>query len=816
LLGDAAIPSRWTYAGIFFVALSTLMFEILLTRIFSVTMWYHFAFVAVSVAMFGLTFGAMLVYRFPAFFRTEFTKQHLAFFGVAFSVTVVLGFLTQQSVPFVTDPSASVISYYAIGLNYLAISIPFIASGICICLVLTRFPLNVGSLYAADLVGAAGGCIAILLVLSVADATTAVFVVATLAGLGAVCFARDQSNATVRRWATRATLALGVIALAQGASYHLGSPMIRLLWVMGAIDTPSLYERWNVHSRVIARGTPEEYSRPVNMGLSNVYPGTPRVRQLMLCIDVIGATMVTWNDPARSEELDFLKWVIPNITHHIRPDADVLVVGVGGGVDILSALVLDQKSVKGVEINSSILDAITNRFSEMSPHLKDPRVTLVNDEGRSAIARDPNSYDMIQFTYVDTFAASAAGAFVLTENGLYTIEAWTSYLDHLKPNGILTVSHFYLRELPVQVYRMLALAVASLQEIGVENPERHIVLVRKEEGHQSGIGKGHDDIATILVSRDPFSEEDLDALDSLCTKMSFQVLQSPRTSADSNFADIASGREPAELLSKYAVNVSAPTDDSPFFFHTLRLTGIFDPALNEQGVLSVNYRAIRILAFLLFGVTLLTAICILGPLLLKKELPAPGRPLPFLGFFTAIGLGFMLIEIAQMQRFSIFLGHPVYGLAVVLFSLLISSGIGSMMTSGISPESGSRSAQIRLAMLVVLLIVFGFITTPLTEMFRSESNPVRIGVAVLVLIPMGLVMGMAFPIGMRFASLAYPTMTAWFWGINGAASVCGSVLAIAVAIAYGISDTYIIGILCYVAAAIMFAWASRRARTVKL
>jgi hypothetical protein len=803
----AGLAGRSSYAGLFMVTLATLMYEILLTRIFSVTMWYHFAFVAVSVAMFGMTVGATLVYLAPKRFTQERAKHQLALSALLFSAAIVVSFLAHLTIPFRTD--RSIMGLSSIALTYLVISVPFVLSGICVCIALTRFPRQVSRLYAVDLAGAATGCIALVLTLGITDGPTAVVVTALAASIGAALFAAEADSGTALRAALVLSLSFGVFAAGETALARRQAPLLRLTWVKGRHESRPLYEKWNSFSRITVSGHPAIPTRPFGWGLSDVYPSERKVRQLKMTIDGAAETVLTrYAGELRGPE--HLRYDVTNIAHYIRPNSKVLVIGAGGGRDVLSALAFGQKSVLGIELNRDIVQAVNGRFGEFTGHLDtDSRVTFVNDEARSYIARQTERFDIIQVSLIDTWAATAAGAFVLSENSLYTVEAWKLFLQRLNRDGVLTVSRWYYQDRPGEVYRLVSLASASLMELGMRNPRGHIIVVRYMPRSREG-AEHPDGVGTMLVSPQPFSRADLDTIDQVAREMRFEVVLSPRFSSDSTFATLASGEDLPRFTASFPIDISAPTDDRPFFFHMLRIRDIPHRELWKQGVVSVNMKAVVVLGELLFTVVVLTSVFIIVPLALTARRAPVARLYPLLGFFAGIGLGFMFVEISQMQRLIVFLGHPTYGLSVVLLSLLLSSGLGSYSTQSVDSTGLKRSAMVRLLFLLGGLVVFGVLTPHLIAAFAGSSTILRISISVGVLFPLGLLMGMAFPLGMKAAAAEPGHVTPWLWGVNGAASVCASVLAVVVALSAGISASFWTGFACYAAAVSAFALARPR------
>jgi SAM-dependent methyltransferase len=808
-MADATLPRRPVYAGLFMVTLATLMYEILLTRIFSVTMWYHFAFVAISVAMFGMTLGAIVVYLRPTAYPAERAPRLLAIHSLAYAVSIIACFLVYLRIPFIGNGSLR--SLACLTASYVVIAVPFTFSGIVVALALTRFPSRIDRLYAADLLGAAIGCPLLIVALQLTGAATSVLIVGALAAVGAACFALGQEGATLRRVGLGAAAALALAAAGHGVLERQNRPLIDIVDTGKMSTSDYRYVRWNSHSRVSVKGRPNRPTRAVGWGLSRKTGASEaRARQLLMAVDTWAATVITHYD-GDPKSVAYLEDDVTNLAHHLRHDADVFVVGVGGGRDVLSALVFGQRSVTGVEINQFVLDATTRVFGDFSGHLeRDPRVTLAVDEARSYITRSPRRFDIVQISLIDTWAATAAGAFVLTENSLYTVEAWRTFLQHLKPHGILSVSRWYYPRRPGEALRIVALARGALDSLGVPDPRAHVVLVEAPHvaGLAGGLGNG---VATILVSPDPFSPSDLEALGRVVRRLGFDPVVTPGRAERPEYDEILSSPDPRPFYASYPLDVSPPTDDRPFFFQMLRV-GDFTASLAESAFdpNRANLEAIRLLGVLLLIVTVLTSLCILVPLWLRT---APGTLAgsgSLLGYFLAIGLGFMFVEISQMQRLMVMLGHPTYALSVVLFTLLVGTGIGSF-ASGRVGVGGALRPLPALAALVAVLAAFGLLTPLLVRALAGATTPLRILGAASTLGVIGLFLGLPFPLGMRVGAARAEPLLPWLWGINGAASVLCSVLATVFSLGLGISATFWAGVACYAVALGAFAHATRGA-----
>ena len=810
-MNNKLLAKKWVYLGLFIVSLAILEYEIILTRIFSVTMWYHFAFMAISIAMFGMTVGAILVYILPEYFSTEKVKYHLAISSLLFSVSVVFSFLIHLRIAYIFGtPNRPIAWLCFIIFTYLITAIPFVFGGICTCLALTKFPKYVGKLYAVNLAGAAVGCLSLIFILKITDGPTAVFLVALLAGISALLFAAEGNYKKLVRIAIVFNLLLALFVSVNTILVHKQSSLLRLMRVKGEPERNSLYEKWNTFSRIMVFGNPDLPEKPFGWGISPAYSHNHKIRQLHMQIDGVAYTPLTAFDD-NINKLEYLKYDITNLAHHIKQDSKVLVVGSGGGRDILSALAFKQKSVTGVEINEAILYAVNQKFGGFTGHLdRDPRVTFINDEARSYITRQKDSFDIIQVSLIDTWAATASGTFVLTENSLYTVEAWNTFLKHLTPNGVLTFSYWFFQDRPAEMYRLTSLANVSLRQAGIKDPRRHIVIVNNIHRDYAGNITPYG-IGTILVSKKPFPKNELDVIEEAAKKMQFNIVLSPRISTDSIFELLASSQNIKEFTASFPLNISAPTDDNPFFFHMLRFRDVFNKNLQNQNPISFNIEAFFILALLLLTVTALSILCIIIPLVLKTRKPMPKQTIPLFLFFASIGIGFMLIEVSQMQRLIILLGHPAYALSVVLFILLLSSSLGSYLTDRIIASATKQPAMLALLTLLCVLWIFAGLTPYVIDTFRGSTTLLRILVAMGILFPIGFFMGMPFPLGMRMAHRYSKDIGPWLFGINGAMSVCGSVLAVMIALTLGISASFWIGSMCYAMAFLAFILAYKNA-----
>ncbi|MEA2918829.1 MAG: hypothetical protein QOJ15_10910, partial [Bradyrhizobium sp.] len=424
------------YFAIFVLASATLSYQILITRFFSVMLYYHFAFAAISLAMLGLTRGAMEVYNNPARYASERVGTEFARHASWFAVTGVGAMICFLCAP-VLVPAEYVL--IALVVATIAFVIPFTESGVCITLLLTRLPYGGGWLYAADLAGAAFGCLGIIFVLLVIDPVSATLGIGALAAGAGWMVVRGSGDARTLRLSGAVALLLGTAAMVHAGLDVSGKSHLGVFWAKGTQQTGTLFERWNTYSRVRVRALGES----VPFGWGFAHAPESRIEQNYLDIDADAATVITRHN-GDIGRFAYLKDDVINAAYLVQPPADVAVVGVGGGRDILSALLFGARHIRGIEINPAIFEVLTDKFADFSGHLdRQPGVSLVNAEARSYINHSSDRYDLVQISLIDTWAATAAGGLTLPENRLYTVEAWGDFYRALKPGGLLSVSRWF-------------------------------------------------------------------------------------------------------------------------------------------------------------------------------------------------------------------------------------------------------------------------------------------------------------------------------------------------------------------------------------
>jgi predicted membrane-bound spermidine synthase len=776
----------WPLYGIGLLSLSTIAVQLALTRIFSVTMYYHFAFMVISLALLGIAVAGVVVYLMPRVFNEERAPLWAAAFTVLFAISSAVAVQVTLSLPI--RPSELIGSAGSLTKIYLASAVPFLMSAFGITLMLTHAGSAFGRAYAYDLIGAALGCVLVVPLLSFAGAPGTVLVLGGVGCVAATCFAL-ASSARLRLPLAGLAGVLGLVFIGVGleepVEKRLGEARNPYKFIG---DRKFLFEEWNAFSQITVGRGDDDHN--------------------WIFIDGDAATRM-WSGKLKEDGYKATRRVpevrVASLPYALRHDGTALIIGPGGGADVISALFYGAPRVVGVEINPLIADRVMRgAFAGYAGSIySDPRVRIVVDEGRSFIRRSAEKYSTIQATLVDTWAASSSGAFTLSENNLYTKDAYLDFLNALEPTGILSMTRWYTADKPLEMQRLLLLARAALEELspGIDVPGCFAIAT---DGQRR---------TTLLLGRAPFSDADLELLVTTARKERLRILYLPPEGRELPAAVAARGTiaiDPAiakaieaKTIAAFAAttdhDVRPPTDDRPFFFYTLFPHQLFGLLANADSVALDNLGALMLLLLLGLSFTL-TVLLVIVPLFAFRASALrerSGEKLRVLAYFLCLGLGFILVEIGLMQRFVLFLGHPIYSLAVVLATLLAASGIGSSLSEHFEARLGARFISVVVGALAAVLLVYGFGLSPLFHALLGQPLGLRIALAALLVFQPGLLMGMLLPAGVRAARSISADLVPWGWGLNGATSVMGSILAMFAAMNYGFTAVLFAGLFVY-------------------
>ncbi len=794
------------YAGVFLISSMVMALQILQSRIFSVTSWYHLSFLVISMAMFGLTLGALKIYSGDEEEQRRNYGLIARKYSMGFGFFILIALVTQLYVPFVS--SNTIRTLFTLPINAFASGMAYYYAGVVITVCLTRAPFPIGRTYGVDLVGAGFGCLAALFLMETIDTPSAVLLLSGAAFICAMAFPVEESAPkNIRIWRKQYNLkklAIIFICVGFGAgtlNTILPSPVFYPLWIksnflkMSDID----YEGWNSISRVTVLN--EEVGSPFAWGPSPLFPYDIQLPGKKLIIDGDAATPITKFDGDFAQH-NYLEYDVTNIAYFLPNLKTAAIIGVGGGRDLLSAKYFGVEEVTALDVNPVQIHLLRDHpeYREYANLYNQPGVTILNEEARSWFRKNTEKLDIVQMSLIDTWAATGAGAFALSENGLYTVEAWTIFMNDLSDHGVFTLSR-WSDTAQDDSGRALSVAMATLFNQGVKDVRQHIALFKSSF------------IATLIVSKSPFTPQQLAALEKAANEKQYEIVIIPgKEISPGLLAELIEAKsldDIKEMSDKRFFDLTPSTDMRPFFFNQAPLTKpikvikltymnkqLFHAGLGQIKA-TFNLYIIILFSFLMVGFV------IIRPLLKTVENKTSPFILAGTLYFVLIGLGFMFMEISLLQALGVFLGHPIYGLSVVLFSLILSAGIGSFLSEKLPLTTLPRQ-------LFWCLLIFSYgiaMSRILPNMFHDYAEVdifTRVLISIAIMAPAGLLMGFGFPTGLRLTEVYDARATAWFWGINGAAGVLGSSLAIAFNIAMGIDNTLIVAGSCYALLSVAF------------
>lgn len=757
------------------------MLELALTRIFSVVFYYHFAFLAISIALFGLGAGGVISYYVAghgaALFRKLGLLSALNSLAVAGALTLILRL-------------GGLEGFWALAAVYFCAALPFVLSGMVVSLAIAETIERVDRVYFFDLLGAAGGCLLLIPFLNIVGGPGTVLTAAVLlAAASAVWFGLGHS-VTGRALGVALALGLAMLVVANKQGQWLDIHIAK-----GREVGREEFVQWNSFSRIAV--TRDAWDWP------------------LIAIDADATTGIAQFDfdSLAEEDRVRLRREGPAFPYLLRPGAKALVVGAGGGWDVARALASGSKDVTAVEINPIIATTIMRgRYLELSRGLYlRPEVRVFVEDGRSFIRRTDEKFDVLQATLVDTWASTAAGAYALSENNLYTVEAFTEYFSHLNDSGILAFTRWGF-DPPRESLRLLSLARAALERLGEREAWRHALVLRESVEKLKGWGATD----TVVVARRPLSAGDLEQARAATATAGLTIVYEPGTDRESAFREFLTAADPGPFFAAYPFNVTPVTDDRPFFFYTVQpgdVLGFGRGASRGSADFKINQAVPTLFSLLGVSAVAVTVTLLLPPLLLRRRLPSEPGVRRFLAYFICLGAGYILVQVGLIQKLVLFLGHPTFALTVVIFSMLVFSGLGSYWSRRLTQGSDQRLRMI--CVLVAALVALIAVTAaPLTARLVGLPLPVKIVLAVLLIAPAGFAMGIPFPAGLARMEQWHRPSVRWAWSLNAAASVLGSGAAIFLALYIGLRGTLLTGGALYLLAWLSLRWTGSRSPAV--
>lgn len=793
--------NSYHYVGIFLLSLATLLLELALTRVLSVALWYHFGFLIISTALLGFGASGVVLSLWPWLRERVALDRALTLLALTFGVLTITCFWLMQHIPF--DPFSLLTNHnqiFFMPLYYLILAVPFFCSGLALALLFTRGLGQINRLYACDLFGAGVGCAALVVVMPKFGGSGSVIVAAALGVLAAAVFAAG----TARKLATVCVLlCVAIFGLASVAEQAL--PIAVTPNKRGLLLHP-LYTAWNTFSRI------DLYERP-----PSTQTDLKSVRTFLFDAGTAATSMIDLRPGVR----DYLSQH-PNDTDYSsgiayigKPHPNVLIIGSGGGGQVLDALHFGARAITAVEINPIINEIVSRRMSDYWGGLfNQPEVQLVTEDGRSYVRRSHEQYDAIISVHTISNAAISSGALALAENYVLTREAFEDYLDHLTPDGVI-----YFTRPEAQIPRLFATAREVLAARGIADAATRLYTYRDPTGPQPAGASRLSFSAGFLLKKSPFTTEEIHRIQELLGVVPAAqnpyghapaALYSPlEPQADSIYHTLITAPDLPAVYRSQAAQLEPATDDRPFFNQHTRWSSINANTLRDlftqdaQGRMALEDRPVAEVALLVLLVqtSLITVVFILLPLVLFAR-PRGQRTRPrwrFLLYFGSLGLGFIMSEIALLGRFTLFLGQPVYTFAVLLASLLIFTGAGAYFAERFHAQPRWALGRI-FPLLLLTLLVTAFLLPLLFSAALGLTLFWRVALAVAWLAPLGVLLGMPFPLGMRIVSTETLALAPWSWGVNGFFTVIGTVIAQILSMAFGFQAVFFVSALCYLIA----------------
>jgi hypothetical protein len=788
---------------------AALGYEILLIRLFSIIQWHHFAYMIISLALLGYGVSGTFL---------SFTQQYLLqrypltlLLNLAlFAVTTLPCFLLAQHIQF--NPEAMLWNWreaLRLVMVYLLLTLPFFFAANSIALTLSRYRSVITRIYAADLLGAGIGSLAVLLLLYVLPPLPGLSILSAIA-VACLVVAAVELRLPGRNWITAAAVLLMALSVWTGSALQLElSPyksLSQALRVDGARIANQRYSPLGLLHVVENPVIPQRYAPGMSL---NAAAGPPR--QLSLYGDGNNLGAIT-RDSSEPQSLQFLDQLTSALPYHLQHPDSVLVLGAGGGMDVLQAEYHKVREVDAVELNPQIVELLSDDYAAFSNDLyQRPGVHIHIAEARGFVSNRNTRYALILLSLQDAADASSAGLYALSENYLYTTEAIKAYLGHLQPGGYIAITQ-WIKLPPRDTLKLLATATDALQARGIEQPGRQLILIR---GWQT---------STLLIKNGVFTNDELHAMQLFCRSRAFDVAWYPgMNAAEANrfnqlrepyfyqAAQALLGPDRQSFLDNYKFDVNPATDDRPFFHNFFKWSTLMEILrLRGQGGLPLLETGYPVIIATLAQAIVLSLVLVLLPLLLIKKQAVPETPhaalrLRVVAYFAAIGVAFLFLEIALIQKFMRFLHQPVFTAAVVLASFLIFAGLGSFWSRRYSLRDRQRSGMRRAAAGIVLTgLGYLFLLDPLFNWLSAWPAAARMVISSLLIAPLAFFMGSPFPLALSSLGKQASTLIPLAWGVNGCASVLSAVLATLLAIHFGFFTVIALALMLYAVSVFVF------------
>jgi hypothetical protein len=795
-------PLRPPYLSVAVLSASALAYEVLLMRLFSIIQWHHFAYMIIGLALLGYGISGTIISIYKQRLLDNFNHFYILCL-VSFGLTSVGCYMLAQHIPFNAEEilwDARQVVY--LGIMFLLLTIPFFLAATAICLSFIQYEETVPRIYAADLFGAGIGSLIILVLLYFLFPQW-ILIVIGVSGMTAVILASFEINYPHKKYLIIASFVLIGILINAGLSFNLKissyKSLTQTLRIDGTAVTEELSSPLGYLNIVKSEQVPFRYAP----GLSIRAQYEP-LKQLGIFVDGDNMSVIT-QFPANLDKLQYLDQMTSAAPYHLKNINQALIIGAGGGADVLQAKFHQIPNIDAVELNPQVVGLLNGTYAEFAGHLyQQENIHMHIKEARSYLSATQSRYDLIQLALIDAFTASSSGLYALNESYLYTVEAFGQYLAHLKPDGYLAITR-WIKLPPRDSLKLVATAIRALEKNGITSPQKQIIQIRSWQ------------TSTLLIKNGIVTDQELAKLQQFCSDRAFDLTYTPTLTRDqANRFNVLSepmfyqaistmlSNERAQFLAHYKFNLQPATDDRPYFNHFFKWTAfgeIFH--LRRQGGMPLLEWGYMILIATLFIAALLSIVLIILPLWFYRRTRLSTlsniKRLSVFYYFFAIGLAFLFIEIAYIQKFMLYLHHPIMTIAVVLTAFLVFAGAGSLWSGQLLRH---YSSQIILKYVVIgitiLCISYLFLLEPIFTYLAAVSGSLKIIISIGLIAPLAFCMGMPFPVGLHALTKYANQYVPWAWGINGCASVISAVLATLLAIHFGFSAVILTAVFLYI------------------
>ena len=799
-----AIPHKILRYSIALVSAAALAYEILLMKVFSIVQWHHFAYMVISLALLGYGISGAFIALFRDRLLSHFSLAFIANM-VLFGISTILSFVLTQQIPFHAqemfwDPGTVLwlLAYF------LLLTLPFFFAANTVGLALSYYKKDISRLYAADMIGAGLGSLSILVLLFFFYPSLILQIISSAGFLAALLVSYELGLKPKKRLLLLLAVFLPFMLPDTFSQINM-SPYKNLSQVLQIKDTRIIEERTSLLGVITVVESPTIPFRHVP-GLS-INSDTEPPAQLGVFTNGEGMSVIT-RYPDSLEKLKYLDDQTSALPYHLKQPEELLIIGVGGGSDLLQAMYHKVENIDAVELDAELVALVRDKYAEYAGNIyKRPNVNIHIAEARGYLSGSKKKYDLIQLSMVDSYGASSAGLYALSENYLYTVEAFRQYLRHLRSDGILAISR-WVKLPPRDSLKLFATAMEALKQEGMNAPEMSLVLIRSWQ------------TSTLLVKNGIISEEEIKSLKLFCEERNFDlayyngmqkqeanrfnILQEPYF-----FTGIEGIVKQKDFFSQYKFDILPTSDERPYFYHFFKwntFSEIF--SLRGSGGLYLMEWGYLILVASLILALFASVVLILLPLISYRKIKSVSKVFgksKVVVYFFALGIAFLFLEITFMQRFILYLSHPIYSAAIVLSSFLVFAGLGGAYSKQLSSKRGDIGAVRSAVYFIVFLSLFYLLAfNTLFENLTALPDMIKMAVTIVLIAPLAFAMGIPFPVGLDFLAKESPSLIPWAWGINGCASVISAILATLIAIDFGFVVVTILALVFYLLAFIVF------------